>query len=507
MSSLRRVAAAAALTVALSGCSALASHLGIGATAKMGTGAWGGSAAPSTHAPAAATSVLAGSAPGALTAAFTARLFSSAPVVVVADDTSKTLKSAEQAARSAHAPLLLSTATVTAPLLAEIRDLHPRAVLDDGLRPATLTARLPGVRVVTSAAALPDTTAPRPLRGVTVLIRAGDPSSAIAAALAVTARVAGATVVTMDGYDPRAYPAAIKMLAKARPREVVAIGSGFGRPCATTARVAVAETGRQLPGGGQVMFPGRRLVALYGHPGASSLGVLGEQDLTASIERARAVAAQYRSLSKVPVVPTFEIIATVAQASPGYDGSYSYVTPVSDIKPWVQAANAAGMYVVLDLQPGRANLLDQAKDYESLLKLPGVGLALDSEWKLQPGQVPLRQIGSVDIGEINSVVRWLAALTARYHLPQKLLVLHQFRLSMIIGENDLDTSHDDLAILIHMDGQGSPGAKQGTWDAVTATAPAHVWFGWKNFYVKDTPMISPQATMAEKPTPVMISYQ
>jgi hypothetical protein len=471
----------------------------------MGKGSWDGPAAARTHAPSAAASVLASTAAGRLTAAFAGKLFSAAPVVVVA--TSAAEKSAEHAAVTAHAPLLLSTAAMSATLITEIRDLHPRDVLDEGLKPARLRARLPGVRVITRAGALPDTLPPRRLRDVAVLFRGGHPSSAITAAITTTARVAGAIVIPMDGYDPRAYPAVIKALAKARPRDVVAIGSGFGPAARLTGRVAVAETGRQLPGGGQVMFPGRRLIALYGHPGAPTLGVLGEQDLTASIARARAVAAQYRPLSKVPVVPTFEIIATVAQASPGYDGDYSYVTPVSDIQPWVQAANAAGMYVVLDLQPGRANLLDQARDYESLLKLPGVGLALDSEWKLQPGQRPLHQIGSVGIDEINSVVRWLAALTARYHLPQKLLVLHQFRLSMIIGENDLDTSHDDLAILIHMDGQGSPGAKQATWNAVTATAPARVWFGWKNFYVKDTPMISPGATMAEKPTPVMISYQ
>lgn len=497
------IAAVAVTVLSGSGCSALSRHLGASAT--MGKGGWDGPAAARTHAPSAAASVLAGTGPGALTAAFAGKLFSYAPVVVVTTSAEET--SAEHAAVTVHAPLLLSTATVTVRLITGIRDLHPRDVLDEGLKPATLKARLPGIRVVTRASALPGTLPSKRLRDVAVLFRGGQPSSAITAAITTTARVAGATLVTMDGYDPRAYPAAIKTLAKARPREVVAIGSGFGPASRLTARVAVAESGRQLPGGGQVMFPGRRLVALYGHPGAPTLGVLGEQDLTASIARAREVAAQYRPLSKVPVVPTFEIIATVAQASPGYDGNYSYVTPVSDIQPWVQAANAAGMYVVLDLQPGRANLLDQAKQYESLLKLPDVGLALDSEWKLQPGQRPLRQIGSVDIDEINSVVGWLAALTAQYHLPQKLLVLHQFRLSMIIGERDLDTSNDDLAILIHMDGQGSPGAKQATWNAVTAVAPAHVWFGWKNFYVKDTPMISPQATMAEKPAPVMISYQ
>jgi hypothetical protein len=173
----------------------------------------------------------------------------------------------------------------------------------------------------------------------------------------------------------------------------------------------------------------------------------------------------------------------------------------------VRRAAAAGMYVILDLQPGRASLLAQAKRYQSLLKLPDVGLALDAEWKLAPGQLPLHQIGSVSISEVNSVIGWLAGLTARYRLPQKLLVLHQFRLSMIRDEDELDTRHQDLAILIHMDGQGTPGDKQQTWQAITRAAPAGVSFGWKDFFAKDHPMMSPQQTIARTPKLSMISYQ
>jgi hypothetical protein len=162
---------------------------------------------------------------------------------------------------------------------------------------------------------------------------------------------------------------------------------------------------------------------------------------------------------------------------------------------------------VLDLQPGRASLLAQAKKYAPLLERPNVGLALDPEWKLQPGQKPLRQIGGVSITEVNSVVGWLARLTAQHHLPQKLLVLHQFELSMIHNERQLDTHHDDIAIVIHMDGQGNPGDKEQTWAAVLGAAPPGVFFGWKNFYVKDHPMLTPWQTMDRKPQPVMISYQ
>jgi hypothetical protein len=480
---------------------------------------------PQLRDPVARAVVLTGS-PAALAARVAGELFASSPVVVLASASAPA--SVAAAARDAEhhfAPLLLaggSAPPVNGAVQAEVSRLHATYVLAVGLSAAALSADLPGVSVVTSSSALPATSAPAPLRAVALLVRlsreraatttAGANAAASATAAAntaatATARAAGARVITTRGYDPRAYPATISSLAAAKPRFVMAVGAGFGTASSLAARVAVAETGVQLPGGGQVLFPGHRLVAMYGHPGTPGLGALGEQGLAASIRRVRDLAAPYRVLSRVPVVPAFEIIATVAQGSAGHNGLYSYASSVASLRPWVERATRAGLYVILDLQPGRANLLAQAKRYRSLLRLPDVGLAVDPEWKLQPGQLPLRQIGSVSIAEVNSVVNWLAALTARYHLPQKLLVLHQFRLSMIQDESRLNTRHQDLAIVIHMDGQGTPADKVQTWDAVTAAAPRGVFFGWKNFFVKDHPMMDPQETMDRTPQPVMISYQ
>lgn len=255
------------------------------------------------------------------------------------------------------------------------------------------------------------------------------------------------------------------------------------------------------------MFPDRRLVALYGHPGSPSLGVLGEQDLDASVARARAMAAEYERLSDVPVVPAFEIIATVAHRSPGKDGDYSGETSVAKLEPWVEKAAAEGMYVILDLQPGRADPLQQAELYADLLAYPNVGLAIDAEWALGPNQLPLEQIGSLDARVLNRVGAWLDAFTAQHHLPQKAFVLHQFRLSMIGNEDSLRVDYDNVAVLIHMDGQGSTANKMQTWKAVIAAAPAGMPFGWKNFYDEDHPMLTPSQTMAVHPAPLMISYQ
>jgi hypothetical protein len=350
---------------------------------------------------------------------------------------------------------------------------------------------------------LPPVAPPEPLGSLTVLAPdATHPVAAIA-----TARAAGARVLVTGATDPRADPALISALADQPPSHTLALGPGFGPADRLRDRQAVAATGVQLPGGGQVVFPGRRFVALYGHPGAPVLGVLGEQPVDQAIARAEQVAAEYRPLVDEPVVPALEIITTVASAGAGPQGDYSRRTPVSELRPWVDAAGPAGAYVVLDLQPGRTDFLSQAMEYEELLREPHVGLALDPEWRLAPDQRHLEQIGSVDVGEVNEVVAWLADLTARHRLPQKLLVLHQFTIHMITDRNELDTDRDELAVLIHVDGFGTRGQKLNTWDTLHRNPPPRVWWGWKNFYDEDQPTFTPGETVEVAPSPRFISYQ
>ena len=270
--------------------------------------------------------------------------------------------------------------------------------------------------------------------------------------------------------------------------------------------MATAATGLELPGGTQLLYNGTRYVALYGTPGTPALGVLGEQGVPETIARAEEHAAALQPYSSERVVPALEVIATVASAGAGPDGNYSAERPVSELRPLVDAAREAGQYVVLDLQPGRTDFLTQARQYEELLLEPHVGLALDPEWRLRPDQVHLRQIGSVGIDEVNQVVTYLADLTRDRRLPQKMLVLHQFALSMIQDRDRLDTSRSELALTIHVDGQGTQPAKNGTWQTLRRDAPPVHW-GWKNFYDEDVPMLTPEQTSRVEPFPELVTYQ
>jgi hypothetical protein len=267
-------------------------------------------------------------------------------------------------------------------------------------------------------------------------------------------------------------------------------------------------TSYYLPFGGRQLMPSYRLVALYGTPDYPTLGVLGEQSISESIKRAQALTVHYQPYSDETIIPALDLISTIAAADATDDGNYSREIKPNKLKPWVDAAKRAGVYIVLDLQPGRTSFLTQAKQYESLLLEPHVGLALDPEWRLESNQFHLRQIGSVKNSEINATSLWLAELVKANNLPQKLFMVHQFKLSMIENSTKIDTTRPELAYVIQMDGQGPQPTKDDTYSAITRQPAKNMHFGWKNFYDEDKPSVrTPAQTMQMTPKPWYVSYQ
>ncbi|MBD8608419.1 hypothetical protein IFT73_16305 [Aeromicrobium sp. CFBP 8757] len=428
------------------------------------------------------------------------RLFASSPVAVLADPADpEAQRVAIATATSLAVPVLVDSPEAPA----EISRLEAATVLTFGA-----TQDVPGARPVTvddaSAAAevarLGGDRAPDPLGTVVLTASAQDDAAAIA-----TARAAGAQVVEVPGADPRTSDGAAAALAERPDEPVIALGAAFDD---VAYPLAVVRTGAEQPTGGYLALGDRTYTAMYGHPGAPQLGVLGEQGVKASVARVERLARKYRRVSSSTFVPTFEIIATVASASAGKDKDYSTETSVAKLRPLVDAAEKAGVYVVLDLQPGRTDFLTQAKRYRSLLERPHVGLALDPEWRLMGKQKHLVQIGSVSAAEINRTSAWLADLTREKTLPQKVFVLHQFSLSMIKDRDVVDTSHPELATVIHVDGSGPQGAKQDTWRTLRRNAPKDVGWGWKNFVDEDAPMLDARQTWRQvRPHPDLITYQ
>lgn len=456
-----------------------------------------------------------------------AALVESAPVVVVAGTEPADVWLAEVAARRLHAPAvrvlpadladrwetevvvvvgavaptavpggLERRAVTTAPQRGVTETIGQRSVLGAGL-PARADALHP-------LADLESAASPPPQDATAVVI-----ADEIGPLQRRTLAAVGLAGVAVPQGDPRAVARQVAGLPVRAAAEVIPVGDWSAADLADLGwRWRTARTGTELPGGGQLLFPGRRLVALYGHPSVGALGVLGEQGPREAVVRAREVSAPYAAHSDVPVVPTFELIATVASHRAEPTGDYSRRTSIEVLRPWVDVAREAGLYVVLDLQPGRTHFLDQAKEYEELLREPHVGLALDPEWRIGPREVHLRRIGSVTSAEVNEVAGWLAALTREHQLPQKLLVIHQFTRGMI-GDRSALAAPSELAVVIHMDGQGGALSKVGTYRSLVEAGPLHpaIRWGWKHFYDEDRPVRTPAATFDLEPVPWFISYQ
>ncbi|MXV89277.1 MAG: hypothetical protein F4004_01165 [Acidimicrobiia bacterium] len=403
--------------------------------------------------------------------------------------------------RGIRGPLLLVGSPFDVRLANEVRRLAPERIVAAGFDEGSLPRTLAGFAFEPVPVDQQATFAPEggPYDRVWIV-----DDAEVAAPLAALGHQIDVGVVAVAGDLRAAPPEARETISAVSEVEIL---SDSGEDAAW--QLDVIRRGYEIPGGGLLMFgsePARRLVAMYGHPVSVGLGVLGEQGPDEGVDLLGSIVAGYDA-DGFSVLPTFEIIATVASAGPGPDGDYSRLTSPDVIRPWVQIAAANGLYVVLDLQPGRTDFLTQAKIYEEFLRLPHVGLALDPEWRLKPDQVHMVQVGTVDAAEVNQVSEWLAALVREEALPQKLLIVHQFHVSMITNRHRIETP-PELAVLIHMDGHGSPRTKQHTWDLLTSPPDADgFYWGWKNFYDEDAPMATPEQVLDLTPTPLFVSFQ
>ena len=265
-----------------------------------------------------------------------------------------------------------------------------------------------------------------------------------------------------------------------------------------------AETSDGCPG--QTMFPDRRVVALYGTQRSARLGVLGEQPPSRAATRLDEVAEPWRA-DDLPVLPAFELVATLATRTPEESGAYNVRSSHEFVQEYLDVARRHGYYLILDIQPGQSDFLTEAKYYDEFLRQPDVGIALDPEWRTAPpGRPKGGFIGQVDAAEVNQVIDYVAQLVAEEDLPEKLVIVHQFQDRMITNRDQL-VERPGVALTIHMDGFGDRPNKLDSYDVVRAEPPLDM--GLKLFYDEDIDLLDAADVLGGlfDPVPLLITYQ
>ncbi len=246
------------------------------------------------------------------------------------------------------------------------------------------------------------------------------------------------------------------------------------------------------------------LVSWYGTPLTPLMGVLGRYSGDELATRLQQQVDAYASLTNKKVVPCYELIAVVAQGSAGTDGMWRRREDHAVIDSMLAQARAHGFRLILDVQLGQSRVEDELENLRPYLVQPDVYLALDPEFDMDPGQAPGQQIGHTVSGEVNYALGFLESIVRENQLPPKVLIVHQFRLSMLPDKEKIGRS-PLVDLVLDMDGFGPQSVKLESYQAVMAKPLQFA--GIKLFYQHDPDLFTPAQVMGLNPVPSVVIYQ
>jgi hypothetical protein len=313
-------------------------------------------------------------------------------------------------------------------------------------------------------------------------------------------------------WDPSLWRAegTVSPLTQTFTRMLLASARGPRRP--RTPVPPVARIWPTLPPARpDAILPARRIIAFYGTPRSTRMGILGELPPDVMMARLEQVAAEWNAADPgTPAAPALHLIATVAHGQPGVDGKYRIRHGADVIDKVIGWAATRGWLVFLDIQVGQSTVEAELPRLLPWLARPNVHLALDPEFAMKDGRLPGRYIGTMDAAEVNHAVGVLERLVDSLRLPPKVIVVHRFTVDMLTNARGIRVDpRGRVQVVIDMDGFGTPGGKAAIWRHVIQRWPVQ-YTGLKLFTKtrNDTPMMRPEEVLERFwPAPLYIQYQ
>jgi hypothetical protein len=249
------------------------------------------------------------------------------------------------------------------------------------------------------------------------------------------------------------------------------------------------------------------VVAYYGRPNSTKMGILGEQGLDESKKKLDETVQTWQAVAgEKTVVPAFHIIYAAC-----YPDATVGVLSSTTVQKYIDFAAQNHILVILDHQLGNIPVTDAMASMLPWLRYPNVHLAIDPEWRTpNPGV----ELGTISASEVNQAEQMMQDYLEAEHLPGKrMLILHQFHAKMISSRDDVRSDFTRVDLVHHADGFGPPQLKLDTYKFLSTMKNLPVK-GFKLFLPKpwkskgmDIPMLTPAQVMALDPPPVYISYQ
>jgi len=237
------------------------------------------------------------------------------------------------------------------------------------------------------------------------------------------------------------------------------------------------------------------------------MGILGEYSKEQLAPLLEGYAKLYDDANgAMGVVPAFYIIFGTCWP----EGEIGFLRR-SIVEEYIQFAAEKGWIVFLDHQLGKYSVEESVRSMLPYLQYPNVHLAIDPEWRTLK---PMQEIGSITGTELNEAQRMIDEYLDENSLTGiRMLVVHQFRSSMIQDMATVDAGFDRVVLVHTADGFGSPALKRNTyaWNARAINMPVK---GFKLFFESsvagagwDQPLMRPEEVLALLPMPLVVIYQ
>jgi hypothetical protein len=292
-------------------------------------------------------------------------------------------------------------------------------------------------------------------------------------------------------------------------------GEANGPPTRAEIRAATAEFERRYgnergsakreavaPKAPQSVLPQNRFVTFYGAPQLGAT-IIGRKSPNGAARKLRKQAKPYMKRSEKPIIRGFDIIATIATPCSGRRDKCRTHQKGSVLKRYLKEARQLNGRLILDIQPGRASVKSEVGHFRKFLKKPDVDIAIDPEWNVGRREEPGRDQGSIGAGELNKVSAKMQRLIDEENLPDKMMIVHQFRAGSI-RNGDNTKQRDGVDVVFNFDGIGSPSAKRAGYRNLHEPG---IFDGFSLFYRLDSNMMSAGKVMDLNPRPDYVMYQ
>ncbi|GCE25494.1 hypothetical protein KDA_09780 [Dictyobacter alpinus] len=278
------------------------------------------------------------------------------------------------------------------------------------------------------------------------------------------------------------------------------------------------------------ILPNYRVIAFYAVPGAEVTGPAYAPDAQ-MLTKLKAQSDAYEKLDAThPVKMGIDLVVSVPDNYPGPDHTYSHHVDNDTIQHYIDFCQNNNLLLFLDLNFGQAVVKDELAYFMPYLEhYTFVHMAIDPEWMFpRHDGIPGTNLSNVRATDLNPAIEELAALPMKYHVPRKILIIHQYR-----GDGDtlatpFDAGQAEIAdkrnlfsdprvdVVLHVDSVGGfPGDHQekvlqySQWVKDDMHKYNNFKYGgFKIFYRLEAPtgLMTPQEILAMDPPPMVVTY-